>query len=132
MPIHKFQNPVSMPPTRGYTHLVEAAVPGRTIYFSGQLGLTREGKFAGSDFRTQATQCFENLKAGLIAAGADFSHLVRITNYFIDMSDLQTFFEVRDRYVDTAAPPASTAIQVARLALPGALFELEAIAVIPS
>jgi hypothetical protein len=38
---------------------------------------------------------------------------------------------VRDRYVNTKAPPASTAIQVARLAREGALFEVEAVAVIP-
>jgi hypothetical protein len=40
------------------------------------------------------------------------------------------FFEVRDRFVNTKAPPASTAIQVGRLARDGALFEVEAVAVI--
>jgi enamine deaminase RidA (YjgF/YER057c/UK114 family) len=38
---------------------------------------------------------------------------------------------VRDRYVDTEAPPASTAIQISKLAREGALFEIEAIAVVP-
>jgi hypothetical protein len=41
------------------------------------------------------------------------------------------FFEVRDRFVNTKAPPASTAIQVGRLAREGALFEVEAVAVVP-
>jgi predicted SPOUT superfamily RNA methylase MTH1 len=41
------------------------------------------------------------------------------------------FFEVRDAFVNTKAPPASTAIQVGRLARDGALFEVEAVAVIP-
>lgn len=128
----EFKNPSDMSPTRGYTHIVETVSPARTIYFSGQLGLTREGKFAGSDFRAQATQCFENLKTALQAVGAGFEHVVKITNYFTDMSDLPTFFEVRDRYVNTKAPPASTAVQVSRLAMPGAVFELEAVAVIPT
>lgn len=130
---HRFLNPATMPATRGYTHLVETTAPGRTIYLSGQLGMTLDGKFAGApgDFRAQATQAFENMKAALAAVGADFSHVVKITNYFVDMADLQTFFEVRDRFVDTKAPPASTAVQVVKLARREALFEVEAIAVVP-
>ena len=126
-----FSNPSSMPPTRGYTHIVESQGHCRTIYLSGQLGLTKDGQFAGPDFRAQATQCFENVRTALREAGAGFEHVVKITNYFTDMADLPIFLEVRDRYVNTSAPPASTAVQVARLALPQAVFELEAIAMVP-
>src|SRR5215204_2499185 len=122
-----------MPAPRGYTQVVETTGPGRTVYLSGQLGMTTGGVFAGApgDFRAQATQCFENLKAGLASVGAGFEHVVKITNFFIDMAHLQAFFEVRDRYVNTKAPPASTAIQIGRLAREGAVFEIEAVAVIP-
>ena len=126
-----FKNPPSMSPTRGYTHIVESLSPSRTIYLSGQLGLTKEGKFAGDDCKAQATQCFENVKTALRECGCGFEHVVKITNYFINMNDLPTFFEVRDRFVNTNAPPASTAVQVSRLALPSAQFELEAVAVVP-
>jgi enamine deaminase RidA (YjgF/YER057c/UK114 family) len=131
--IHRFENPSTMPPTRGYTQVVESTSPCRTVYISGQLGMTVDGKFAGSpgDFRAQATQCFENLKHALAAVGANFEHVVRVTNYFVDMAHLPIYFEVRDRYVDTEAPPASTAIQISKLARDGALFEIEAIAVVP-
>ena len=130
---NRFANPDTMPPPRGYTQVVETTGPGRTIYLSGQLGMTTGGAFAGApgDFRAQATQCFENLKAGLASVGAGFEHVVKITNFFVDMAHLPTFFEVRDGYVNTTAPPASTAIQVVRLARDGALFEVEAVAVIP-
>jgi enamine deaminase RidA (YjgF/YER057c/UK114 family) len=123
-----------MSPTRGYTHVVETTSPNRTVYIAGQLGMTPDGIFAGApgDFRAQATQCFENLKAALASVGGTFDHVVKITNFFVDMAHLQTFFEVRDRYVNTEAPPASTAIQVVKLAREGALFEIEAIAVIPA
>jgi enamine deaminase RidA (YjgF/YER057c/UK114 family) len=47
------------------------------------------------------------------------------------MAHLPIYFEVRDRYVNTKAPPASTAVQISRLAREGALFEIEAIAVLP-
>src|SRR5262245_51699603 len=122
-----------MPAPRGYTQVVETTGPGRTIYLSGQLGMTPAGVFAGTpgDFRAQATQCFENLKAGLASVGAGFEHVVKITNFFVDMAHLPVFFEVRDKYVNTKAPPASTAIQIGRLAREGALFEVEAVAVIP-
>jgi enamine deaminase RidA (YjgF/YER057c/UK114 family) len=122
-----------MPPPRGYTMVVEATGPGRTIYIAGQLGMTPAGQFAGGegDFRAQATQCFKNLKAALASVGARFEHVVKITNFFVEMAHLPVFFEVRDRFVNTKAPPASTAIQVVRLARDGALFEIEAVAVVP-
>jgi len=133
MPAHKFLNPSTMPAPRGYTHVVETRGPSRTIYLAGQLGMTPEGKFAGapSDFRAQATQAFENVKLGLAAVGASFEHVVKVTAYFTDIANLQTYFEVRDRYVNTKAPPASTAVQISKLARDGAVFEIEAIAVVP-
>ena len=128
-----FINPSTMPAPRGYTHVVETMAPSRTVYIAGQLGMMPGGKFAGApgDFRAQAAQCFENLKSALAAVGGGFEHVVKITNYFVDMAHLQAFFEVRDRYVNTKTPPASTAIQIVRLAREGALFELDAVAVLP-
>jgi 2-iminobutanoate/2-iminopropanoate deaminase len=130
---NRFANPKTMPAPRGYTQVVETTGPGRIIYLSGQLGMTPGGAFAGTpgDFRAQATQCFENLKAGLVSVGGGFEHVVKLTNFFVDMDHLPVFFEVRDAFVNTKAPPASTAIQVGRLARDGALFEVEAVAVIP-
>jgi enamine deaminase RidA (YjgF/YER057c/UK114 family) len=131
--IHRFQNPSTMPPTRGYSHVVETTSPSRTIYLAGQLGMTPDGKFAGApgDFRAQAVQCFENIRAALAAAGASFAHVVKTTNYFVDIAHLPILMEVRNQYVDTTAPPASTALQIVKLAHQGALFEIEAIAVVP-
>ena len=129
---NRFSNPKTMPAPRGYTQVVETTGPGRTVYLSGQLGMTPGGAFAGApgDFHAQAAQCFENLKAGLASVGAGFEHVVKLTNFFIDMSHLPVFFEVRDTFVNTKAPPASTAIQIGKLACEGALFEVEAVAVI--
>jgi enamine deaminase RidA (YjgF/YER057c/UK114 family) len=133
MPVHRFLNPSTMPAPRGYTHVVETKSPSRTIYVSGQLGMTPDGKFAGAagDFVAQATQCLENLKLALAAVDAKLEHVVKITNYFVDMAHLPLFFDVRNRYFDMKAPPASTAVQISKLAREGALFEIEAIAVVP-
>ena len=130
MAVHRFHNPPTIHAPTGYTHVVEATRPGRTIYVSGQVGVTPDGKIAG-DFRAQATQSIENLKNALAAVGAKLEHIVKITNYFVEMSHLPIFREVRDSFFDTKAPPASTAVQISKLAREGLLFEIEAIAVVP-
>jgi enamine deaminase RidA (YjgF/YER057c/UK114 family) len=135
MPKHKFLNPAKIAKPIGYTHVVEAAAPGRIVFISGQLGLDLDNKVVGSpgDFRAQAEQTFVNLKNALAAVGADFTHVAKFTSYFTDIAaHLGVFREVRDRFVDTAAPPASTAIAISALARPGALIEVEAIAVVPT
>jgi enamine deaminase RidA (YjgF/YER057c/UK114 family) len=133
MAVHRHLNPPAIPAPRGYSHVVETKGPSRTIYLAGQLGMTPDGKFAGDrgDFRAQAIQCFENVKAALAAVGATFEHVVKLNNYLVDMAHLPVYFEVRDRYVDTKNPPASTTIQISKLAREDALYEVEAIAVVP-
>lgn len=134
MPANRFSSPATIAAPRGYSHVVETSGPGRTIYLAGQLGLKPDGTLAGGpgDFRAQAVQAFENIKAALASAGADFSHVVKINNYLTDIADLQSYFEIRDRYVNTAAPPASTTLAVSTLARPGAVYEIEVIAVVPA
>jgi enamine deaminase RidA (YjgF/YER057c/UK114 family) len=134
MPKHKHLNPDAIAKPIGYTHVVESAAPGRHVFVSGQLGLDLDNKIVGApgDFRAQAEQTFLNLKHALSAVGADFTHVVKFTSYFTDISHLGVFREVRDRFIDTAAAPASTAIAISALARPGALIEVEAIAVIPA
>ena len=128
-------NPQAMEKPPGYTHVVEIAGPARIVYFAGQLGVDRSGAFAGvpGDFKAQTVQAFENLKAALEAVGAGFEHLVKINNYLVDIErNMAAFREVRDRYLAKSALPASTTIGVPALARPGGLFEIEAIAAVPS
>jgi enamine deaminase RidA (YjgF/YER057c/UK114 family) len=76
-------------------------------------------------------QAFENLKSALAEVGATFNDVVKITNYLVDAADVKVFREVRDGYLNMAAPPASTLIVVSKLALEGLLFEIDAVAVLP-
>lgn len=125
----RFLNPPTLYKPPGYTHVVEIKGPGRIIYIAGQLGLDVQGKLVGApgDFRAQATQAFENLKFALDAVGAGFGDIVKLNNYMTDMSHLPILREVRDRYVNVSAPPASTTVQISKFALEGALFEVEAV-----
>ena len=130
----RFINPPTIAKPPGYTHVIEATGPGRTVYIAGQLGLAPEGRLAGAhgDFRAQATQAFENLKNALAAVGGGFEHVIKLNNYLTDIrAHLPVYRDVRDAYVSTANPPASTTVEVSKLALEGALFEVEAIAVLP-
>jgi enamine deaminase RidA (YjgF/YER057c/UK114 family) len=117
----------------GYSHVVETTGPGRTVYIAGQLGIDTKGNLVGAagDFRAQAVQAFENLKAALASVGADFSHVVKVTNLVADVKHLPIFREVRGQYLNGAALPASTTVQISAFAREGALLEIEAIAVLP-
>jgi enamine deaminase RidA (YjgF/YER057c/UK114 family) len=126
----RFINPPTISKPPGYTHVVECTGPGRTIYIAGQLGFDVSGKLP-ADFRGQTVQAFENLKNALAAVDARMENIVKINNYLVDISaNITIFREVRDQYLNMAAPPASTAVGVPALARPGALFEIEAIAVL--
>ncbi len=127
-----FSNPPTMATPRGYSHIAEVT-GGRTVYISGQIALNPAGEIVGvGDMAAQAEQVFANLAAALEAAGTDFAHVAKLTIYTLDITQLPAVRAVRDRYVNTASPPASTAVEVRRLALDGLLVEIEAIAVIPA
>jgi len=130
--ILRFLNPPTMEKPPGYSHIVEIQGGARIVFFAGQLGVDKSGAFVG-DFRAQTVQAFENLKAALQAVDAGFEHLVKINNYLVDIErNMPAFREVRDRYLNKAAPPASTTIGVPALARPGGLFEIEAVAALPA
>ncbi len=128
----RFSNPPTMATPRGYSHIAEVT-GGRTVYISGQIALNPAGEIVGvGDMAAQAEQVFANLAAALEAAGTDFAHVAKLTIYTLDITQLPAVRTARDRYVNTASPPASTAVEVTRLALDGLLVEIEAIAVIPT
>jgi enamine deaminase RidA (YjgF/YER057c/UK114 family) len=127
----RFINPdtLSKPPT--YTQVVEVTGPGRTVYVSGQLAGDRDGKLVGGDFRAQAVQVYENLKAALAAVGATFKDVVKVNSYLADIKDLPVLRDVRAGYLNAAALPASTTLGSLTFAREGALLEVEVIAVLP-
>lgn len=129
----RFINPKTLAPPPGYTAVVEASGPGRTIYIAGQLGLDLDNKLVGEpgDFRAQCEKAFDNLAAALAAVGGTLSDVVKINNYLTDMTHMATFRAVRDAKLNMQTPPVSTTVGIAQLARPGALFEIDAVAVLP-
>lgn len=125
-----FINPPTIHTPSGYTHVVETS--GRKqIFLSGQVALSPDGQIVGlDDAKQQAEQVFANLAAGLAAAGATFDNVVKMTYFMVDMADFPAVREVRDRFVNTAQPPASTAVKISGLVFDWGKLEIEAIAVI--
>ncbi len=124
----RFTNPPTLSTPSGYTHVVEVT-RGRTIFIAGQIALNQVGEIVGlRDFRAQTQQVFENLKAALAAVGTDFTSVVKMNTYVVDVSQLPILREVRDRYVNTVNPPANTLVEVRRLTREEFLIEIEAVA----
>lgn len=115
-------------PISHYTDAVEAA---GFLYVSGMLPVDAGGELVGvGDVITQSEQVLDNVGAVLKATGATFDDVVRVGVYVRDMADLELINTVRRRYFGDARP-ASTLVEVSALALPDALVEIEAVALLP-
>jgi enamine deaminase RidA (YjgF/YER057c/UK114 family) len=125
-------SPRSLPPSRGYSHIVIAPA-GRRASISGQVALDSLGAVVGvGDFRAQCVQVFENLRRALASVGATFADVVSTNMYVTDLSHLDVLREVRARYLPAEAAPASTLVQVVALYRPELMIEIAAEAVLPA
>ena len=126
----QLSSPETLAPPVGYSHVASVGA-GRLIFVSGQVALDSKGSLVGKDdFQAQARQVFENLRVALASVGAGFPDVIKLNTYVVDLAGLPHFRAVRDEYVNTAHPPASTTVQVVKLFRPEFLLEVEAIAVV--
>jgi reactive intermediate/imine deaminase len=99
------------------------------LYVSGQAAISPEGEIVGAgDFDRQAEQTFANLERVLRAGGSSLENVVKVTIFLTDMGNFSKIVELRGRYF-TPPYPADTIVEVASLALPELMIEIEAIAV---
>jgi reactive intermediate/imine deaminase len=110
------------------SHYTDAVVAGDTLYVSGIVPVDANGAVVGGeDVAAQARQVFANMERVLAAAGATAADVVKVTVYLLDVDDRPKINPVRQEFFG-AARPASTLVEVSRLAVPGALVEIEAVA----
>lgn len=110
------------------SHYTDAVQVGEMLFVSGVVPVDREGRLVGDgDVVAQARQVFSNLGAVLAAAGSDFSDVAKVTVYLVDIDDRPRINPVRQE-VFGEVRPASTLIEVSRLAVDGARLEVEAVA----
>jgi 2-iminobutanoate/2-iminopropanoate deaminase len=99
------------------------------LFLSGQLGTDADFRLAGDDVASQTRQALANMEALLSEAGCTFDDVVKV-NAFLVEAPLSTDFNRVYAEVFAQAPPARSTV-VSGLLLPGALVEIEAIAVLP-
>jgi 2-iminobutanoate/2-iminopropanoate deaminase len=112
------------------SHYTDAVRAGDLLFVSGVVPVDEEGRLVGGDdVAAQARQVFTNMGRVLEAAGAAFADVVKVTVFLTDVDDRPLINPVRQEvFGDTR--PASTLVEVPRLAIPGARIEVEAVAVV--
>jgi 2-iminobutanoate/2-iminopropanoate deaminase len=85
------------------------------------------GRVVGEDMVAQARHVFAIMEQVLAAAGAGAADVVKVTVYLLDIDDRPKINPVRQEFFGETRP-ASTLVEVSRLAVDGALLEIEAVA----
>ena len=124
-------NPEGVPsPIRGYYSNCVRVPAGSLLFISGQLGMDATGRLVDSDdVAKQAEQALRNIALVLEANGATLADVVKVTVYVTDIGYLDLIAPARLKCFPHDGP-ASAIVEVARLALPDAKVEIEAIATV--
>lgn len=116
-------------PISHYTPVVRA---GQMLFISGMEPKDEHGNSVGKgDVTAQARQVHENLKKCLAAAGATFADVCKVTVFVRNIADRPKINEIRKEYFGNARP-ASTLVEISRLASDDFLVEIEAVALLPN
>ena len=114
------------------SHYTDAVLAGGLLFVSGMVAVDGAGSLVGGDdVVAQARQVFENLGAALSAGGCTFADVVKVTVFLTDVDERPLVNAVRQEAFG-ASRPASTLVEVPRLAVPGARIEVECVAQVPS
>jgi aminoacrylate peracid reductase len=120
----------------GWTRFARYTFPpairrGNLLFISGMTAVDDDGKLVGEgNIAAQARFIYEQMGQVLAAAGASYADVVKTTDYITTTDGYRETADVR-REIFGADFPAATGVIVAGLLRPGALIEIEAIAVVP-
>ena len=122
----KVHNPPTVHAAPTYSHGIEVPPNARWLYISGQIGAGRDGN-PREGIEAQTNQAFENINAILASAGMRFTDVIKMTVYLIHEDLIDGYRKARTVHLGEHRP-ASTLVIARRLAHPGWLVEIEAIA----
>ncbi|WP_280241020.1 RidA family protein [Nocardia abscessus] len=112
----------------GYSHV--AVARGELVFIAGQYDSDAEGHTTSTEFAVQVDNAFANLGIALRSAGLDFADVAQLRTHIIDHDlDKLAVLGKKIAAIWGERPPAQTLTGVAALALPGMLFEVDAVAV---
>ncbi len=113
------------------SHFTDAVRAGGFLHVSGIVAVDGEGRLVGGDdVVAQTRQVLDNMRAVLAAGGCRFEDVVKVTIYLTDIDDRPAINPLRQEAFG-ATRPASTLVEVSRLAVPGAKVEIECVALVP-
>jgi 2-iminobutanoate/2-iminopropanoate deaminase len=113
------------------SHFTDAVRAGGFLHVSGIVAVDGEGELVGGDdVVAQTRQVLDNMRAVLAAGGCRFEDVVKVTIFLTDIDDRPKINPLRQEAFG-AALPASTLVEVPRLAVPGAKVEIECVALVP-
>ena len=114
------------------SHFTDAVRAGDLLFVSGVVAVDADGELVGGDDVVVLTrQVLENMRRVLATAGCGFEDVVKVTIFLTDIDDRPRINPLRQEVFGTTRP-ASTLVEVPRLAVPGARVEIEAVALVPS
>ncbi len=120
------------PKPRGYANGVIAT--GRTLFVSGQIAWDKDARIVSTDFATQFLQSLDNVIAVVRAAGGGTEHIAKLLVFVTDLDA----YRVATRAIGVGWRermgkhyPAMSLVKVAGLLEPGAMVEIEAVAMLP-
>src|SRR6187402_2160986 len=110
--IVKLLNPASLAPPNGYSHVAEVDLGiCKMLILSGQVALDKEGNLVGKDdLAKQTNQVFQNIQSIVTNSGGTIKDVVKLSYFIRDVSQIKKIREVRDKYINTQTPPASTLV----------------------
>jgi reactive intermediate/imine deaminase len=117
-------------PAGHYSQALAVPAKGVLVFVSGMTARGADGKVAGvGDVEEQTRQVCENIKTALEAAGGTLADVCRVDVYLRNIGDRDRVNKVRRQFF-ASPPPASTMVEVSRLASPEFLVEISAIALV--
>ncbi len=132
----RYLNPDELyqPAKHGFSQVTIVPAGTKLIYVSGQMAIDVDGKISATDFEGQVKGAFANLRLALQAVGSRMDHVVKVTILSADHDGERERIVAHETKAAFPGPnkPASTLIPVPRLALDGIVFEIDAVAVVPS
>jgi enamine deaminase RidA (YjgF/YER057c/UK114 family) len=130
----KVVTPPQFPKARGYADGL-LVTTGRTLYISGQIGWDKDGRIVSTDFATQFLQSLDNVITVVREAGGGTEHIVKLLAFVTDLDKYRAATQaigegwrgrMGKRY------PAMSLVKVAGLLEPGAMVEIEGVAMLPA
>ncbi len=132
---HKVIHPSHFPKPRGYANGILTDMPsGRMLHVAGQIGWDKDARIVSQDFAVQFLQALDNVIDVVREAGGATEHIAKLLVFVTDLEAYRgATAAIGEGWRGRLGKyyPAMSLVKVAGLLEPGALVEIEAVAILP-